>query len=97
MHKPKMEKASATGSKIRKGKLIGKSRPLTSKFSPKAKTNVLQKITPVKISQASYNFSIIVTNNIMLAKYSGTSLKGHNTFDLSIKDKFYGPYRTMAI
>ena len=23
--------------------------------------------------------------------------KGHNTFDLSIKDKFCGPYRTMAI
>ena len=26
-----------------------------------------------------------------------TPNKGHNTFDLSIKDKFYGPYRTMAI
>ena len=23
--------------------------------------------------------------------------KGHNTFDLSIKDKFCGPYRTMVI
>ena len=23
--------------------------------------------------------------------------KGHNTFNLSIKDKFCGPYRTMAI
>ena len=27
----------------------------------------------------------------------GTSLKGHNTFNLSIKDKFCDPYRTMAI
>ena len=26
-----------------------------------------------------------------------TPNKGHNTFDLSIKDKFCGPYRTMAI
>ena len=26
-----------------------------------------------------------------------TPNKGHNTFDLSIKDKFFGPYRTMAI
>ena len=26
-----------------------------------------------------------------------TPNKGHNTFDLSIKDKFCSPYRTMAI
>ena len=26
-----------------------------------------------------------------------TPNKGHKTFNLSIKDKFYGPYRTMAI
>ena len=26
-----------------------------------------------------------------------TPNKGHNTFDLSIKDKFCGPYRTMTI
>ena len=26
-----------------------------------------------------------------------TPNKGHNTFDLSIKDKICGPYRTMAI
>ena len=28
--------------------------------------------------------------------YSGTSLKWHNTFNLSIKDKFCDPYRIMA-
>ena len=32
-----------------------------------------------------------------VATVSGTSLKGHNTFDLSIKDKFCSPYKTMAI
>ena len=45
---------------------------------------------------------ILVSNFDLFGEYSELLLKdtlnkGHNTFDLSIKDVFCGPYRTMAI
>ena len=44
------------------------------------------------------DFSQLVSvKNTVEPLLKDTPNKGHNTFDLSIKDKFCGPYRTMAI
>ena len=50
------------------------------------------KITPLFI----YGFRGVYTHTVE-PLLKDTPNKGHNTFDLSIKDKFYGPYRTMAM
>ena len=33
----------------------------------------------------------------IVKNYSGISFKGHNTFSLSIKEKFCGPYKTIIM
>ena len=40
---------------------------------------------------------IAVVNKTLNVMLKDTLNKGHNTFNLSIKDKFHGLYRTMVI
>ena len=48
-------------------------------------------------SQLAYDNQLQVHNYTVEPLLKDTPNKGHNTFDLSIKDKFCGPHRTMAI
>ena len=43
------------------------------------------------------SLDFLLEGNTVEPLLKDTPNKGHNTFDLSIKDKFCGPYRTMAI
>ena len=60
-----------------------------------AKLWLFQKFCSKSFRLHSYGCCMYITTVEPLLK--DTPNKGHNTFDLSIKDKFCGPYRTMAI
>ena len=46
---------------------------------------------------SSLSDAVFIIHNTVEPLLKDTPNKGHNTFDLSIKDKFCGPYRIMAI
>ena len=46
---------------------------------------------------SSLSDAVFIIYNTVEPLLKDTPNKGHNTFDLSIKDKFCGPYRIMAI